>query len=236
MSDCPSTDRFEPAALALFLSDLAAAAPRNRFLAGQILYEPGDPAAQVFIVLQGQIRTHQLGPDGTQRLAEILGPGDWCGAAAVGRLGHYGERAISAAESAVAAIPIEHFSQELAKRPDAARELVIELARRLVAFRDEVAHMVFDDCNARLVRTLQRLSRSPAATHNGGVVTLHMTHQQLAAAVGAARETVSLALGELRRRNLLRTGRRELVFDPHRLSMPDLRGGSRVERSAAAAA
>ena len=41
--------------------------------------------------------------------------------------------------------------------------------------------------------------------------------QQLAQAVGVARETVSLALTQLRHQNLLRTGRNQLFFDPEAL-------------------
>ena len=43
---------------------------------------------------------------------------------------------------------------------------------------------------------------------------LRCCHQQLAQAIGAARETVSLALTQLRQRNLLRTGRNRLSFIP----------------------
>ena len=75
--------------------------------------------------------------------------------------------------------------------------------------------MMFEDCNQRLVQTLLRFSRTAAATSldDGGVV-LRITHQQLAQAVGTARETVSLGLTQLRQRNLLRTGRNRLSFNP----------------------
>ena len=42
-------------------------------------------------------------------------------------------------------------------------------------------------------------------------------HEQLAQAVGAARETISLALTHLREQNLLRTGRNQLFFNPDAL-------------------
>jgi CRP-like cAMP-binding protein len=48
-------------------------------------------------------------------------------------------------------------------------------------------------------------------------VVVHITHQQLAQKVGVARETVSLALAQLRRRNVLRTGRNQLFFRPQNL-------------------
>lgn len=77
---------------------------------------------------------------------------------------------------------------------------------------------MFDDCNQRLIDTLVRFSRSAAATPQGdGGVVLRITHQQLAQAVGAARETISLALTQLRQRNLLRTGRNRLFFKPEAL-------------------
>jgi CRP/FNR family transcriptional regulator len=236
MFDAASSDSSEVGALALLLGDLAAEAPRVRLAAGQVLYGPEDDARKVFVVLEGQVRTHQVGRDGMQRLVEIMGPGDWCGTAAVARRSRYGERAESAAASLAASVPIERFLGELGGRPAAACELAVQLARRLVAFGEEAAQLAFDDCNTRLVHALQRLSRSPAATHDGPTVTLHITHQQLAAAVGAARETVSLALGDLRRRKLVRTGRRELVFDPRRLPVADAPTPQRVEPAQVAVA
>jgi hypothetical protein len=48
-------------------------------------------------------------------------------------------------------------------------------------------------------------------------VVLNITHSQLAQAVGAARETISLALTQLRHQNLVRTGRNQLFFNPDTL-------------------
>jgi CRP-like cAMP-binding protein len=58
-----------------------------------------------------------------------------------------------------------------------------------------------------------RFSDSAAATTDGENTVLHLTHEQLAQAVGAARETISLALTEMRHKNLVRTGRNRLIFN-----------------------
>ena len=44
-----------------------------------------------------------------------------------------------------------------------------------------------------------------------------MTHSELAQAIGAARETVSICLMELRRENLVETKRNRVIYDPQRL-------------------
>jgi len=211
------TSPFESSVLARVLSDLATRGRRVTVIPRGALYEPTDAARDVFVILDGQIRTQQVGTGTSRRLVEILGPGDWCGTGALTGSEAYGERAEAALDSTAAAIPVELLVAELKNQPDAAIELIRQMAQKLASFREEAAGLVFDDCKSRLVRTLQRLSDSPAASRTGDAVTLRITHQQLAQAVGVARETVSLALSQLRRRNLLRTGRNQLMFNPDEL-------------------
>jgi CRP/FNR family transcriptional regulator len=124
-------------------------------------------------------------------------------------------RAVAAAASSITEVSAEKLQNALRQRPDALMELTRQLAEKLQAAREESTSLIFDDCNSRLIQTLLRFSKSAAAApHESGGVVLRITHQQLAQAVGAARETVSLALTQLRERNLLRTGRNQLFFNP----------------------
>jgi CRP-like cAMP-binding protein len=115
-------------------------------------------------------------------------------------------------------VPVEKLMDLLSRKPGAAAELIRQLAARLQAAREDASRFVFDDCSARLIKTLLRFSATAAATpQENGHVVLRITHRQLAEAVGAARETISLALTQLRQRNLLRTGRNRLMFCPESL-------------------
>ena len=126
----------------------------------------------------------------------------------------YGTRAVAVSAVTVSAVPADKWLALLAQQPGVATEWVARLAGKLVQAREDAACLVFDDCNQRLIKTLLHFSRTAAATvHPEGVV-LRITHQQLAQAVGAARETISLALTQLRQQKLLRTGRNQLFFDP----------------------
>jgi CRP-like cAMP-binding protein len=95
--------------------------------------------------------------------------------------------------------------------------LIETVARRLKQAWSDGSLLAFEDCRARLIKTLLRFSKSPAASRSAEGVVLCITHAQLAQAVGAARETISVCLTELRQRNIIRTGRNQLTFDPDTL-------------------
>lgn len=217
MSQMDQRPGFE-ALIGNLLSEQTSAARRNELPDGTLVYQPGDKAFDLYYIHSGQIRVYQTGPEDSARLIEILGPGDWFGIEALTAQGLASSRAVAVSRTAVTAIPAEQVLGLLTRQPAVALELVRQLAAKLQASREDAGRLVFDDCNARLVKTLLRFSRTAAATpQEGGAVMLHITHRQLAQAVGAARETVSLALTQLRQQNLLRTGRNRLLFNPDAL-------------------
>ncbi len=178
------------------------------------LYEPSSDATFVYFVRSGEIRTFQVGDDDEGRLLEILGPGEWFNGAAFSNDEKCGHRAVAATRSVVIRAQADCLLAELTRNASAATELLKQFADRLQRAREDAAHLVFDDCNTRLIRTLLQLSQTVAAKARPDGVELHITHHQLAQAVGAARETISLALTDLRKQNILRTGRNKLFFDP----------------------
>lgn len=188
------------------------------YAAGSILCEPDHPATDVYFVHQGQVRLHRLGSDGSSLLLEILGPGHWFGVAALAGAPSCGVRATAVVPSTVTRSLAASVLEHACGTPDGARQLIRELSSRQCEAYEDAARLVFDDCNSRLVKTLLRFSETAAASRreeaDGGGVVLRITHQQLAQAVGVARETVSLALTQLRKQNMLRTGRNQLFFDP----------------------
>jgi CRP/FNR family transcriptional regulator len=184
---------------------------------GKVLYEPHHEARFLYFVHRGQVRTYRVEEPGNGRLLEILGPDDWCGEAALARLGRYGDQAVTVTPSIITEVPADRLLPLLSQQPRAAVELMKQVAAKLAAARADADGLVFDDCNARLLKTLLRFSHSAAAVPHADGVILRITHQQLAQAVGVARETISLAITHLRRAKILRTGRNQLMYNPENL-------------------
>jgi CRP-like cAMP-binding protein len=190
-------------------------ATRRNVSPGEVLCEPNAAAENLFFIENGQVRVYQVAPDGTGRLNEILGADDWFGASALAEHAHYGSRVVAVGPVIIWEVPAQSLLRFLTGQPAAAVELIKQLAVKHVAHMAESSELIFDDCNSRLIKTLLRFSTSSAATPIGDEsVVLRITHEQLAQAIGAARETISLALTQLRKQNLLRTGRNQLFFSP----------------------
>ena len=195
----PSTDAYAPprptngnslnaagngtSLVAGLMCDPALGARRVHMLAGTIVYDTDTPACHVHLIQSGEVRLYQLSPDGSRRLLEILGPGQWFGVEAVGRKTRYDGQAQVMQETTLFVLPAQRFLTALSQHPQISLEIIGQLAGRLSDATAEASGMAFDDCRRRLVKTLLRFSHSAAA------------------------------LTELRQANLLRTGRNRLAFN-----------------------
>jgi len=149
-----------------------------------ILHDCDMPAISVFYIERGDIRGFQPGPDGSLRLLEILGPGEWMGASAIAGLSTYCKRAVAFLPSTVLEYPVERFLTAVLEDRTLCEKVVRGTCRKLCEAREEAARLVFEDCNQRLVKTLLRFSRTVAARPGEQGVILRITHEQLAQAVG----------------------------------------------------
>lgn len=220
-----TVSRAEDSVAATF-ADPAVGGRQIEYTSGAVVFEQGSEATYVYFILRGQVRLYQEGPDGASRLLEILGPGQWFGSSALSESRKSHAKAVVIGKTSLTQIPVNGVLDAVARSPEAAVQLIKQLANGVQAAREDAARLVFNDCNERLVKTLVRFSRSAAATpHDDGVV-LHITHEQLAQAVGVARETVSLALTEMRLKNLVRTGRNQLTFNPDAIGQFVQRNGT----------
>lgn len=202
-----------PPLVDFFLNPLLGAR-RTSLGQGSVIHTPSQPANSLYFIHRGQVRVFQVGPREAVQFTDILGPNDWFGAAALTGATSHGCRAVAVMPSIVSEIPVERVMALLQQQPRAATEMIKALSGRLRQAREEAGRLIFDDCRTRLLRALLRFGRTSAASpHSAGLV-LHVTHHELAQAIGVARETVSLTLKELRDHGLIRTGRNHLIFAP----------------------
>jgi len=177
---------------------------------GETLYRAGEPATTSYALDAGLVKLAVALPSGRERIVGIAGPGDLVGAWTPWTRA-YGETA----EALGAAVVVRALEPRHA-------EHAATLARAADAHLARLRHALEEadlPVAARLARTLVRLGDRFGQRGDDGRVrlTLPLTHEHLAALIGAARETTTATLSELRQHGLLEGTRGRYLFDPARL-------------------
>ena len=184
---------------------LAASARAHRFDEETPLVRPGDDATAVPLVESGVIRVTRTGPDGRQLELYEVEPGEACvlSLGSVLRGARYPALAVAAPRTQ--SLLIDGATLRRAWETDAAlRQYVLELlVTRLEDLMALVDDLAFQRLDARLARLLAREATRVA----GALRPVEMSHADLAARLGSAREVISRLLDAMRREGWVRLER-----------------------------
>lgn len=173
--------------------------------AGTILARPGDSLPHFVLLTAGVIKVSGISENGREIVLYRVAAGETCVLSSACLLGHGALSAELVAETDIAgcALPEPLFQELIASAPDF-RGLVFgtfgERLQEIVVLLEDIA---FRRIDARLAGLL-------LARHENG--TIAMTHQDLAAELGTAREVVSRQLKEFERRQWLSQTRGQIVL------------------------
>jgi CRP/FNR family transcriptional regulator len=184
------------------LQAIAAATALKWLAKGDYVFREGEPVAGFYVVHQGAIKLHRLGPSGQEQIVRIARPGhSFAEEALLSGAGHLAH-ACALEASHVLLIQKAGFLALLQRRPELALCLLKSMSRQF----NHLVHLL-DDLTLKDVKTrlaqwlLQRcadpLSQAPVK------IELRGTKRLLAAELGAASETFSRTLGKLRDQKLL---------------------------------
>lgn len=160
----------------------------RRLQRNDVVYRPGQPANDLFVVQAGRIAIANQARDGRQALIALVGPGELFGMCSLfhGRRRTTQARAIEA--STVVAVPYEPARQVLEQHPALLWGLVELLAERLRVADQAIADSAFLDVTGRTAKRLLELAGEAEEFQ------LPVTQEELAALVGASRERVNKSI------------------------------------------
>jgi CRP/FNR family transcriptional regulator, cyclic AMP receptor protein len=156
---------------------------RNEFL-----FRQGDPATEMFVVLEGRVAIAAQAGDGREAVVAVLERGGLFGELAMFDDAPRSADGRALTELSVAVLPFESVRAVLREQPDLLWVMVRLLAERLRATDEALADAVFLDVPARTAKRLLELA--------GGQdqFTIPLTQEELASMIGASRERVNKAL------------------------------------------
>jgi CRP/FNR family transcriptional regulator, cyclic AMP receptor protein len=179
--------------------DRAAIAGRMRrvqFEPDQMVFSRGDPAREIYLVLEGRIRLSVLSSDGRELSLDHAGPGDVFGEIATLDGGHRsaGATAMSRVEAMVLS---QGVLQELIEgNPQVSTAAIRFLCLRLRETNQTLEDIALHRIEVRLARLMLSALRqqSPPVEGKSVPLDLGMSQGELALLIGASRPKVNIAL------------------------------------------
>ena len=193
------------------LEKLASSLQRRTVRAGKAVFRQDDPGSSLYVIESGVVTVQRTSPEGKELILTILGPGDFFGELALLDGEPRSADAVAKEDTALLVLERDDFLAFLDRAPAVATKLLAALSRRLRRTDQLVQDAAFLDVPARLARALLQLSESPEAATG-------LTQSELAAMVGASRESVNRWLQFYRRRGLIESASGSIrVLQPEEL-------------------
>ncbi len=195
------------------LLSLAAACRPRRYRADEIIFNQGDPGDALHIVREGQVRISLFSPQANEIVLALFHPGDFFGELSLLDGCPRSATAVAVTPTVTLTLPRVAFLRVLTHSPALAQRIISALSFRLRHTDILLGDAAFLDVAARLAKRLGEMAR---AQGKGAAplspLTVRATQTELAAMVGAARESVNKELRALESRGLIRVARGQILL------------------------
>ncbi len=166
----------------------------------EVLYRPGQPAAHVYCVLQGSVGLSLSASHGRVLQLAVVAGGEFFGETALVSGWRRVSQAVALQDSRVGRIEARALVTEVCGLPWATLTGLTETVLRplfLVSLRRSL--FLVEGLRDRLALALWEYAGHPEAQRSRGLLPSTLTHEQIAAMVGASRPRVSVMLKRLER-------------------------------------
>ncbi|MGP8245124.1 MAG: Crp/Fnr family transcriptional regulator [Bryobacteraceae bacterium] len=193
---------------------------------GGLIYSPGRPVEQFYLVVSGRVKISTTTPDGKQVVCRIVPPEGLFGEACL--LGAHSQRESATALDSVTLMSWTRaeIEQQIEREPRfgvALSQYVLRIGRELA---DRIATMAVLKTPERVVAALLQLGTSLGQERPDGVLRMPgLTHHTVSEYVGTSREIVTYQMTRLRSQGLIRYSRQFIDIDVKGLEAA-LRSGS----------
>lgn len=185
----------------------------EHYPAGRAIFTKGSPGRSMMAIVSGRVRISTPSPAGPDIVLTILSQGEVFGEIALLDGARRTADAIAATDCDLLVIDHRDFIPFLEQRADLCILLLKLLCRRLRQTDRQFEEAMFGRLEGRIAMTLIRLAgNAPPARQadQPAAIALHITQQELAGMVGAARESVNKQLHVWQKEGVLRLGKRRI--------------------------
>jgi CRP-like cAMP-binding protein len=163
--------------------------------AKELIFSKGDPATQLFFILDGRVKVSASSEDGKEIIFSILGAGELFGEVALVEGTEHSASVITLEPTDLLAFDRRDFLALIQEQPAFALSLLTTVCSRLRGASELAEDISFLPLPARLAKRLIALAQSYGIASSRGIrIGLHLCQQELANMVSTTRESVNKQL------------------------------------------
>lgn len=179
----------------------------------QVLFEAGDLADRIYLLLDGNIQVYTNNDDHELVLNYLNGLNFF------GEMGFVGQESRRSAsircrtDCIYVEMEYSKFKEFIKEYPGILKTLCEHLARRLKHTTQQISSMAFDDVHDRVIETLFQLGRGVDAISHPCGKQIRATRQEIANMLGCSRETVGRVIKALEDKGLIQSRGKTMVIN-----------------------
>ena len=186
---------------------------RRTFRAGEVIFHRDDPGQVLYMIKEGKVKICIISPDGQEVSLTVFGKGEYFGEFALLDGLPRSTDAVALEKVECYTLQRSDFHNTILKNPKIAILILEALSKRLRNTNQMVEDLIFLDVYGRVAKKLLELADAHGIKTEDGVrIDVRLTQQELAAMVGASRESVNKVLGYFTDKNFIST-------DKHRITI-----------------
>ena len=198
------------------LRELATAARRRTFRANEVIFHRDDPGQVLYVIRHGKVKIYITSPDGQEVSLAVFGPGEYFGELALLDGQPRSASAIAIEPAETFALQRNDFINAVMRHPRIAVQVMHVLSHRLRQTDAMIEDLLFLDVHGRVAKKLLELAELHGERTADGIrIDMRLTQGELAAMVGASRESVNKVMGYF-------TDKRFLTTDKYRITITRL--------------
>ncbi len=170
---------------------------------GRVLYRPGEKGTTLFLLVSGIVHLYHLSTDGRKLITATPEMNSCFGEIALLGNGTHSSFAEVIKEARIYIIGKHDIEQLAAHKPSVTTALLKSAGQHFAQIEAQLVNTAFKSVNARLATLLLQLAQG---TH----MVDGLSHEELAEHLGTYRETVSVALRDLRETKAIELGRKHI--------------------------
>ncbi len=183
---------------------------------GEMIYLPNDISDSVILVSSGRVKVYHITSDGKQALLALVDPGEMFGELAILDASKREEYAEAMESTTLILIPGKEIQKLMDEHPSVSVGVTKLMGFRMRRIERRLKSILFRSNRERLIHLLLELAEKYGRpTVEGVLLSIKLSHQDLASIIGSTRETVTVVLGELQ-------DEKNIIIEKRRITLPNM--------------